>query len=65
LPALRAWLSEYVREVHAPAYADWEVLLNCGALFFFSLLFLLLLTSLLLPSLRLYLTRPSRFPIYL
>ncbi|GAA6028362.1 hypothetical protein JCM8097_006994 [Rhodosporidiobolus ruineniae] len=30
LPALRSWLAEYVKQVYPPAYADWEILLNCG-----------------------------------
>lgn len=30
-PALPLFLREYVEKVYKPAYADWDVLLNCGA----------------------------------
>ena len=30
-PALPLFLREYVQKVYQPAYADWDVLINCGA----------------------------------
>jgi len=30
-PALPLFLREYVKKIYNPAYADWDVLLNCGA----------------------------------
>ncbi len=30
-PALPLFLREYVQRVYKPAYADWDVLINCGA----------------------------------